>query len=111
MQKCMGKIQTRRQRGKINFQKSLVSLAGRVKFALPNENWAPWRVTAIEIVCGRCTRRTFLRVLLGKRAFRGLAGRHAIGFELPQTQPGPLRRRIVRIPPLSQRLGATATQK
>ncbi|HEX7618028.1 MAG TPA: hypothetical protein VF480_04835, partial [Verrucomicrobiae bacterium] len=47
MQECMGKIQTRRQRGKIYFQKSLVSLARRIKFILPNENWAPRRVLAI----------------------------------------------------------------
>jgi len=41
------RIQTRRQRGKSIFQKSLVRLARRVKFALPNENWAPRRVLAI----------------------------------------------------------------
>jgi NAD(P)-dependent dehydrogenase (short-subunit alcohol dehydrogenase family) len=41
------RIQARRQRGKIIFQKSLASLAGQVKFALPNENWAPRRVSAI----------------------------------------------------------------
>jgi hypothetical protein len=42
-----GRIQARRQRGKIIFQKSLVTLARRVKFTLPNENWAPWRMSAI----------------------------------------------------------------
>jgi hypothetical protein len=42
-----GRIQPRRQRGKIIFQKSLVTLARRVKFALPNENWAPRRVMAV----------------------------------------------------------------
>jgi hypothetical protein len=41
------RIQARRPGGKIIFQKSLVSLARRVKLALPNENWAPRRVTAI----------------------------------------------------------------
>jgi hypothetical protein len=47
MQRCGGKIQTRRQRGKIIFKKSLVTPARRVKFALPNENWAPWRMPAM----------------------------------------------------------------
>jgi hypothetical protein len=43
-----GRIQARRQRGKIILQKkSLVTFAWRVKFGLPNENWAPRRVTAI----------------------------------------------------------------
>jgi hypothetical protein len=42
-----GRIQARRPRGKIIFQKSLVTLARPVKFALPNENWAPRRVLAI----------------------------------------------------------------
>jgi hypothetical protein len=42
-----GRIQARRQRRKIIFQKSLESLARRVKFALPNENWAPRRVMAV----------------------------------------------------------------
>jgi hypothetical protein len=42
-----GSIQARWQRGKIIFKKSLVTFARRVKFALPNENWAPRRVMAV----------------------------------------------------------------
>jgi hypothetical protein len=41
------KIQVFGPRGKIIFQKSLAGTSQRVKFALPNENWAPWRVMAV----------------------------------------------------------------
>jgi hypothetical protein len=43
----------------IIFKKSLASPAQWLKLALPNENWAPWRMWRFKIVCDRCLRHIF----------------------------------------------------